>query len=179
MARMLAGIETLAQHQAQLRQSPQSYRPERCPGCAKAGLHCHGSYPRNAPRGEGMAYLLGPLLIPRFLCPACHASCSRVPQCLSPRRQYWWRAQQAVLAQLLAGASFRALARAMSPSRRTIARWWQRLEARIDVHALHLRSRFAALGRAVDWVAFWSLCLASMDLGEAMAWLDQDAVIVP
>jgi len=44
-----------------------------------------------------MAWLLGALFIPRFYCPNCHHTCSRLPACLSPRRQYWWKRQQAVL----------------------------------------------------------------------------------
>ena len=179
MARMLPGIETVEQHQELLRDDPEAYRPERCSHCGKGGLHRHGHYERNAPRGEGMAFSLEALLIPRFCCPACRGTCSRLPACLSPRRQYWWRSQQAVLDALLSGASIREVARRLRPSRRTIGRWWQWLAARFDTHALHLRSRFAELGRAVDWKAFWSLCLESMSLGEAMGWLDHAAVRVP
>ena len=107
MARMLPGIETLEQHQEQLRDAPDAYRPERCPQCGKGGMHRHGHYERNAPRGEGMAFLLGSLLIPRFYCPTCQGTCSRVPACLSPRRQYRWKSQQAVLERLLRGESIR------------------------------------------------------------------------
>jgi len=179
MARMLPGIETLEQHQERLRDDPEAYQPERCPHCGKGGMHCHGHYERNAPRGEGMAFLLGLLLIPRFYCPKCCRTCSRLPACLSPRRQYWWKSQQAVLTALLTGASIREVARRLRPSRRTIGRWWQWLGARFDTHALHLRSRFAELGRAVDRQGFWSRCLARMSLGEAMGWLDHAGVRIP
>ncbi len=67
----------------------------------------------------------------------------------------------------------------MWPSRRTVGRWWRWLEARFDVHALHLRSRFAELGRAVDWKGFWSRCFERMSLSEAMGWLDRVGVSVP
>lgn len=77
MVRMLPGIQTVEQHQQRLREDPDGYRPERCPRCGKAGLHHHGHYERNAPRGEGLAFLLKPLFIPRFLCPQCHSTCSR------------------------------------------------------------------------------------------------------
>ena len=179
MARMLPAIETLEQHQAQLRADPEAYRPARCPHCGKRGLHRHGHYRRNAPRGEGLALLLGALLIPRFICPQCHDTCSRLPGCLSPRRQYWWQSQQAVLEPLILGASIREVARRLRPSRRTIGRWWRWLEAEFDVHALHLRNRFPALGRAVDWKAFWVLCWERMSLDEAMGWLDHAGVSVP
>ncbi len=84
-----------------------------------------------------------------------------------------------MLQWLLVGMSLRAVARSLWPSRRTISRWWRWLRARCDVHGFHLRSRFAELGRAMDWKAFWSLCLARMSLGEAMGWLDRVAVDVP
>ncbi len=179
MARMLPGIETLEQHQEQLRDAPEAYRPERCPHCGKGGMHRHGHYERNAPRGEGMAFSLAALLVPRFYCPMCHGTCSRVPACLSPRRQYRWKRQQAVLERLLRGESIREAARQMWVGRRTIGRWRQGLVAGFDTHGLHLRSRFAALGRAVNWQAFWSLCLERMSLGEAMGWLDHAGVSVP
>ncbi len=179
MNRMLPEIETVAQHQEQLRDNPDSYRPECCPHCGKGGLQRHGHYERNAPRAEGMAFLLGSLFIPRFYCPKCHHTCSRLPACLSPRRQYWWAAQQAVLMRLMMGVSLRGVARQLWPSRRTIGRWWRWLKGRFDEHALHLRSRFPELGRAVDWKVFWSRCFECMNLCEAMGWLDRIGVRVP
>ncbi len=179
MARMLPGIETLEQHQKQFRNDPDAYRPECCPHCGKGGLHRHGHYERNTPRGEGLAFSLRSLLIPRFYCPQCRATCSRLPACLSPRRQYWWATQQAVFIRLMMGMSLRAVARLLWPSRRTLGRWGQWLIAGFDTHSLHLRGRFAELGRAVDWKAFWSLCFKRMSLGEAMGWLDRLAVRVP
>ncbi len=179
MARMLPGIETLEQHQEQLRDAPEAYRPERCPHCGKRGMHRHGHYERNAPRGEGMAFSLAALLIPRFYCPTCQSTCSRVPGCLSPRRQYRWKSQQAVLERLIRGESIREVARQMWVGRRTIGRWRQWLVAGFNAHGLHLRGRFAELGRAVDWQAFWSLCLERMSLAETMGWLDHAGVSVP
>jgi transposase len=126
-----------------------------------------------------MALSLGSLFIHRFYCSKCHRTCSRLPACLSPRRQYWWKRQQAVLERLISGVSIHEVARRMRPSRRTIGRWWHRLHAQFDVHALHLRSRFPALGRAVDWKAFWSRCFECMRLDEAMCWLDRVGVSVP
>ncbi len=179
MPRMLPGIETLVQHQERLRDDPEAYRPERCPQCEKGGMHRHGHYERNAPRGEGMALSLGSLYIPRFYCPNCQATCSRLPACLSPRRQYWWVTQQVVLMRLMMGVSLREVARGLWPNRRTIRRWWQWLVAQFPVHSLHLRSRFPELGRAVDWKAFWLRCCEHMSLGAAMGWLDRVGVRVP
>ena len=179
MARMLPGIETVEQHQQRIRDEPEAYRPERCHHCGKRGLHRHGRYERNAPQGEGLAFSLGSLFIPRFYCPTCHGTCSRLPACLSPWRQYWWKRQQAVLERLLSGASIRAVARRMWPSRRTVGRWWDWLQARFDAHSLPLRSRFPELGRAVDWKGFWLRCFERMSLGTAMGWLDRVGVRVP
>ena len=179
MPRMLPGIESLTQHQERVQNDPDAYRPERCPHCGKAGLHHHGHYERNPPRGEGLAFLLGRLLILRFCCPCCRRTCSRLPACLSPRRQYWWETQQVVLEGLLAGVSFRAVTGRVPPSRRTAQRWWRRLTDRFEVQAMHLRSRFPDLGRAVGCRGFWSLCLTRMRLGVAMGWLDRLEVSVP
>ncbi len=179
MTRMLPGIDTLEQHQERLRDNPDAYRPERCPHCGKSDLHHHGHYARNAPRGEGMALLLGMVLILRFYCPACRRTCSRLPACLSPRRQYWWKSQQAVLAWLLLGQSIRAVARRLRPSRRTIGRWWCWLQAQFHEHSFHLRSRFPELGRTADFNGFWSRCFECMNLSEAMCRLDRVGVNVP
>jgi transposase-like protein len=176
---MLPGIETVEQHQERLGDDPDAYRPERCPHCGKAGVHHHGHYERNAPRGEGLAFVLGALFIPRFLCPHCRSTCSRLPTCVAPWRQYLWKAQQAVLERLLAGASQREVARAYAPSRRTIGRWWQWLKARFVEQSFHLRSGFADLGRAMNLPAFWRACFEQMGLAEAMAWIEHEGVIVP
>jgi hypothetical protein len=102
-----------------------------------------------------------------------------LPTCLAPRRQYWWSTQQAVLEELISGRSVRAVARRMWPSCRTIARWRRWLQGRFDEHALHLRSRFAELGRALDWNRVWSRCFELMSLAEAMGRLDRMGVSVP
>jgi hypothetical protein len=81
--------------------------------------------------------------------------------------------------RLMMGVSLREVARQLWPSRRTIGRWWQWLKGRFDEHALHLRSRFPELGRAVDWQAFWLRCFEYMNLNEAMGRLDQAGVRVP
>ena len=179
MPRMLPGIESLVQHQEQLQNDPDAYRPERCVHCGKGGVHRHGRYERNAPRGEGLALSLGSLFIPRFYCPNCRGTCSRLPGCFSPRRQYWWATQQVVLIRLMMGVSVRAVARSLWPSRRTISRWWHGLMVQFPVHSLHLRSRFPELGRTVDWKAFWMCCFERMSLGEAMDWLDRIGIKVP
>jgi transposase-like protein len=179
MARIVPGIDSVEQHLKCLENDPEAYRPERCPRCGKAGMHGHGHYERNAPRGEGLAFSVEALFIPRFLCPHCRSTCSRLPLCVTPWRQYLWKVQQAVLERRLAGVSRRELARAYSPSRRTIGRWWQWMKERFVEHSFHLRSRFADLGRAMHLPAFWRACFEQMGLAEAMAWIEHQGVIVP
>lgn len=179
MARILPEIQPLEQHQELVLKNPDAYRPEHCPHCGRAGLHHHGHYERNTPKGEGLAFLLGRLIILRFFCPVCRRTCSRLPGCLSPRRHYWWESQQKALEPLIAGLSIYAVAPKIPPSRQTIGRWWRRLERCFDIHALHLRSHFPDLGRTVGWKGFWLRCFDAMSLAEAMGWLDHVGVNVP
>jgi transposase-like protein len=179
MPRIVPGIDTLEQHLEHLTSDPEAYRPQGCPHCGVGGMRRHGGYERKVPRGEGMAFSLGPIPIPRFLCPQCRRTCSRLPMCLAPRRHYLWGVQEVVLIGLSVGESIRRIGQRVLPSRRTIGRWWERLKGRFDLHSLHLRSRFAELGRGVGVSAFWSGCLERMRLCEAMAWLDRDGVVVP
>jgi hypothetical protein len=60
MARIVPGIDSVEQHLKCLEDDPEAYRPERYPHCGKAGIHRHGHYERNAPRGEGLAFALSP-----------------------------------------------------------------------------------------------------------------------
>ena len=179
MNRIVPGIDSLEQHVQQLHQDPEAYRPTCCPHCGKAVLHRHGSYERNTPRGKGLAFSLARLLVPRFYCPACRSTCSRLPTCLSPRRHYDWACQQAVLSLLFAGASMSEVSRRLWPSRHTLNRWYRRLTQSFAEHALHLRNRFPDLGRHEGFGAFWGACFAQMPLAEAMTWLDQQGVLIP
>jgi transposase-like protein len=148
MFRILPGIDSLEQHLEHLQSEPEAYRPKCCPHGGKAEGWRHGYYARKAPPGEGVAYSLGELCIPRFLCPHCQRSCSRLPGCLPPLRHSLWKVQQAVLEALIGGASIRQVARRLWPSRRTVSRWWQWLGRQFERPAFQLRSRFSELGRA-------------------------------
>jgi len=126
-----------------------------------------------------LAFLLKALFIPRFVCPQCRRTCSRLPACLAPLRQYRWKVQASVLDRLLGGASMREVAQTCSPSRRTVGRWWHWLKEHFAEHSFHLRSRFAELVRAVNFCHFWRTCLEHMALEEAMGWLEHEGVAVP
>lgn len=179
MKRILPGIDTLEQHLAQLESNPEAYRPARCPSCGKGGLRCHGHYLRKADREGKDGSYLDPVPIPRYSCSKCGKTCSKLPGCLPPRRWYLWARQQAVLEHLLAGRSLRRAARAHGLARRTISRWWHRLKERFLEDSLHLRSRFAELGRHAGLNDFWSTCIRWLSLAGAMAALDQQEVVVP
>ena len=102
MGRIVPGVCSLKQHREALAEEPGRYRPERCPRCGKAGLWAHGAYPRKADREGVAAASHNPVAIPRFFCPCCRGTCSRLPECVAPRRWYGWARQQGVLVGLLA-----------------------------------------------------------------------------
>ncbi|HTR10271.1 MAG TPA: DUF6431 domain-containing protein [Paraburkholderia sp.] len=177
MHRIVFAFLTFEQHLRAVVATPQSYRPDCCPHCGFGCLWGHGCYDRKADRGADGD--LNPLPIPRFRCPSCRRTCSRLPLCICPRRWYGWALQQQVLLLLIAGASLRRTAAIFALGHHTVRRWWQWLETRHEHFAFHLRSRFASLGRSVGFATFWLACLQLMPLCEAMAWLDHDSVAVP
>jgi transposase-like protein len=177
MHRIVFAFLTLEQHLRAVVTTPQSYRPERCPHCGCSCLWGHGFYDRKADRSaEGD---LNPVAVPRFRCPSCRHTCSRLPLCICPRRWYDWALQQRVLLLLIAGASLRRTATIFALGYHTVRRWWRWLATSHENVSFHLRSRFASLGRSMDCAHFWLACFELMPLCEAMARLDHDGVVVP
>jgi transposase-like protein len=179
MYRIVASINSLQQHLDSLANHPIIYRPRVCPHCSFGQLWRHGCYLRKADRTGATSSSLNPIPIPRFLCRGCHQTCSRLPECIPPRRWYHWVIQQAVLLMLLTECSLRRCAKQCGPDRHTVRRWWRELQERHHEFAWLLRMRFPELGRSVDCSAFWQNCWQSMSLSQAMAWLDREGVIVP
>lgn len=179
MPRILPGIASLKQHLEHLDRHPEAYRPDGCPHCGKAGSWSHGHYWRKADWIGTDGKYLEPIPIPRFYCPHCRRTCSRLPACIAPRRWYPWVLQQAVLVLLLAGHSIRAVSRQQRASRHTVSRWWRCLKTRHLEYTFHLRSRFPFLGRHASVNAFWSACFDRISLTEAMGWLDRDGIAIP
>lgn len=177
MHRIVPGILSLAQHLRLVVEDPERYRPSSCPHCQASGLWCHGCYWRKADRREDAGASLNPVAVRRFWCRSCAHTCSRLPECIAPRRWYDWAAQQVVLLLLLAGCSVRRCALITGGARRTVQRWGAWLARREADFAFFLRSRFAELGRADDGAAFWRLVLERMSLSRAMAWLDMELVV--
>ena len=123
MPRIVPAITTLLQHLHMLSNSPEVYRPSACPHCGLGGLWSHGCYERKPDRGPHSSGTLNPIPIPRYFCRGCGRTCSRLPQCIAPRRWYGWAVQQLVLQLLLAGCSLHRCACWMGLDRRTAGRW--------------------------------------------------------
>jgi transposase-like protein len=179
MQRIVPAILSLQQHLDSLEREPLIYRPAVCPHCGLARLWGHGCYERKADRGSSGSRTLNPIPIPRFFCQGCRQTCSRVPECVAPRRWYGWAVQQVVLLMLLGGCSLRRCSAQSGFDRRTVRRWWIWLCGRGEEFGFWLRARFPELGRAADFSGFWQACWQTMPLSRAMAWLDRDAVAVP
>ena len=173
MRRIVVGITSLEQHIEAISASPERYRPRCCPHCGLKILRRHGYYYRKSDRRREHASL-NPVPICRYLCSGCHHTCSRLPECIAPRRWYGWSVQQAALEQRLKGCPEDPYADGGGPDERTVDRWWQWLKARGDLFEFHLRARFAELGRAAGFDAFWRRVFASLGLARAMAILDHE-----
>ncbi len=179
MHRIVPAITSLHQHLDCLDREPVVYRPAACPHCGLAGLWGHGCYDRKADRRPRAPGTLNPIPIPRFFCQGCRHTCSRLPECLAPRRWYGWAWQQVVLLLLLGGCSLHWCTAQTGLDRRTVRRWWVWLGSRSDEFGLFLRARFPELGRAVECLGFWRGCLNAMPLSQAMVYLDLEGVVVP
>lgn len=166
MQRIVPTIISLQQHMDCMEREPVIYRPHSCPHCGFTKLWGHGSYERQANRHSIGYGSLDPVLVPRFLCLGCRQTCSRLPECVAPRRWYGWTLQQSVLLILLNGLSLRQCSAQFGLDRHTVRRWWMWLCERRDEFGLILRSCFPDLGPA-------------MPLSGVMAWLDSVGVVVP
>lgn len=169
MDRIVGSITSLAQHLVAVATDPERYRPAACPHCRRAGVWCHGRYERKADRRGGA---LNPVAVLRFLCSGCTLTCSRLPECIAPRRWYDWAVQQAVLLLVLGGVSVHEASRSHGLSRRTVRRWRDWLQARDEQFAFLLRSRWPELGRVAEHVAYWRNVIQTLSLQQAMLWLD-------
>ena len=178
MHRILASVTTLEQHLIAIAATTGDiYRPAACPHCRVAGLWCHGCYYRKADRENDASESLNPVPVPRYLCPPCGRTCSRLPLCIAPRRWYNWAMQQVVLALLLVGCSVHQCCRHTCRARSTVRRWRDWLGSRSDSFSFFLRSRFPEFGRHADRNAFWRHVIEGMSLAVAMAWLDRDLCV--
>lgn len=179
MQRIVPAILSLHHHRDLLEREPVIYRPSACPHCGLAKPWGHGCYARKADRRPEPSGSLNPVFIPRFFCQGCRQTCSRLPECIAPRRWYDWAVQQVVLLWLLSGGSLHQAAVQGGVDGHTVRRWWDWFQERSEAFGFWLRSRFPDLGRAVDFAGFWQGCLSIMPLSQAMTWLDREGVVVP
>jgi hypothetical protein len=176
MYRIVPAIVSLEQHLQTLTTNPEAYRPTQCAHCSRGRLWGHGCYERKADRGTGE---LNSIPVPRFWCPGCKHSCSRLPACIAPRRWYDWAKQQAVLIALLMGESLNACAPTHGIGLDTARRWWRWLQQRTEMFRFRLLTQWSEWGRAVGWGGFWRLAFSVRPLRDSMAWLDNQGLRVP
>jgi len=87
MQRIVAGITTLEQHVETTQKAAEVYRPKSCPHCGLGVVHQHGHYERKADR-RAVPPRLNPIPILRYRCAGCRRTCSRLPECIAPRRRF-------------------------------------------------------------------------------------------
>lgn len=179
MQHILADILSLIQHVKLSTDEPVGYRLEHCLCCGSQHPQRYGYYPRKADRTSHKEHSLNPILIQRFFCLVCERTCSVLPECIPPRRWYLWEIQQIALVLLLAGKSLRAAAQEITPSRRTISRWFNRFKEQYRLHKDVLCNIIADLGRAAGFEDFWKGCLKEMLLAKAMRLCHVAGVPVP
>lgn len=168
MRPIISGIVSLAQYISECKKNIEQFRPAQCPNCGKSKLWIHGSYERQADYENTGNHSLNPVPILRFYCPACHSTCSVLPECIPPNRHYPWSIQQVVCLLLLNGITAYKAHNSVRPSPWTIRRWFFRAHEKFLEQADHLRSVFPMLGQHASFSSFWRALFQKMTLSQAM-----------
>jgi hypothetical protein len=179
VCRIISSIRTMDQHFQALDSNPSIYHPEYCDQCGRSGLWGHGVYHRKGDRSITGSYRYTAIPIPRFLCPHCGVTCSRLPACLAPRRWYPWGTQALAIFLVITGHSLVCATDLCGAVPCTVRRWQRWLQERSVELSFHLRSLFPSLGRYGEDDAFWSSSLRSMSFADAMAAVCHQGVAVP
>jgi transposase-like protein len=179
MCRMIRDLATLDQFLIALFSTPEIFRPNGCDSCGRSGLWFHGYYHRKNGRSLWAADERTPIPIPRFLCPHCGVTCSRLPEFLAPRRWYPWSRQALALLLSLLGVSDRQTAAWVDVSRQTVGRWRRWLQERELLFVFYLRGLFPALGRVGEGAPFWRQTMDSPGLAAAMGAICRQGEVVP
>ncbi len=124
MRPILPGISSLVQYLKLIKTDLESLRPEKCPHCSRPHPNFHGYYERKSDRENPPDKNLNPIPIYRFYCPDCKRTCSTLPECIPPYRWYLWITQQIAVLLYFTNASFEKTSRAVTPSSKTIRRWF-------------------------------------------------------
>ena len=174
MQRIVAGITSLEQHEQAIDELPEKYRPPCCPHCGIKIVWSHGCYYRKADLCNHGAANRNPVPILRYCCSICRRTCSRLPECIAPRRWYNWRLQQVGLSPVIGSAAPTSSVVGPTPAYRTLKRWRQWLQEHGGLFRFSLTSRFPDLGRVADDTHFWREVFDTMGLSRAMAWCNQE-----
>lgn len=179
MFQIVPDILSLVQHLEKLKTASEKYRIEKCPTCGCCGLWHHGERYRKSDRENRADATLNPIPILRFYCPACHHTCSALPECIPPRRWYLWSVQCAVMLMVLSGITVHKASTTVLPSRWTIRRWLLRFKNQFSLHSLQLRSVWSWLGYCTSLREFWSSVVDHVPFSTAMMVLHHQGVVVP
>lgn len=179
MTHIVADILSLMQYTKSMEEEPERCRPDRCCNCGRANPCFHGCYPRKADRTNPHERTLNPILIQRCYCRGCRKTFSILPECIPRARWYLWEIQEMALALLLGGKSLRATARELAPSRRTLARWYNRFQEQYRLYKDALCNYFVDFARTVGFIDFWQTCLNTITLAKAMRLCHVAGVTVP
>lgn len=179
MPYIVPNILSLAQHLKTLKEHSEKYKIERCLTCGCGGLWHHGEWYRKSDRENSVDSTLNPIPILRFYCPACHHTCSALPECIPARRWYLWSVQSAVMLMVLSGVTIYKASRSVRPSRWTIRRWLLRLQDQFSLHSVQLRSVWSWLGYRTSLREFWSAVVGHVPFSTAMMILHDQGVVVP
>jgi hypothetical protein len=176
---IVSDIESLSQHLETVKDTPETYRQEKCPFCGKAGVWRHGRYCRKSVGQRSTENLTKLIEILRFFCHSCKKTHSVLPECLPPKRWYSWAVQELVLISLLLGGNFQKANCLFSISRSTCRRWWHRLQEKFLVFAASLHTYIFGLGTQSDFKSFWLLCFDKVNLSRAMFLCHQQGIDIP
>ncbi|MGA9313425.1 MAG: DUF6431 domain-containing protein [Solirubrobacteraceae bacterium] len=179
MVYIFSGILSLVQYIDLLKYEPETLRLEKCLCCGKSNPWRHGGYPREADRINPSNESLNSIFIQRYYCPACHKTCSVLPECIPPRRWYLWETQQTAILLVLLGQSARAAEQQVKPSRHTIKRWVAWLITQFKLHKDILCSHFSSFGLFMEPVGFWNHVFDKLSLSTAMRLCHVSGVSIP
>jgi transposase-like protein len=179
MSRIVPNIDSLKLHQKILISDPERYRPDHCPSCQSSSIWNHGHYLRYPDRGLESGGRFNPVTIQRYFCSECGKTCSRLPQCIPPRRWYVWLVQQFVLKSILSGESFNSVSKRVMPSRSTLLRWMQWLNDRSGTFRFHLATLYPEWERQAGFEGYWLEAWDASNLSCLMMTLDRHGVTVP
>lgn len=176
---IISGFTSLAQYCVHMANPKTKTKLPVCPRCHADALIKYGFYHRKACRTKETEPGLNPVSIQRYFCKACGRSCSALPECIPPHRWYLWDVQEDALKATICGKSYRSIAKALTPSRGTIARWIKRFKTQWRLYADHFRQYSPKLQRASEFQSFFSELLSVRALASVMLSCHRGKITIP